>query len=222
MAQNCKRCHIGVTGSHTACPLCQGPLVGVPCPQDDRFPFIDTILHQHHQLIRILLFISAIIVLLCFAVNYLMVYPGFWSLFVALGVVCMWVSTSMVFRKRHNIPKTILWQAVIFTVFTVMIDLASGWRHWSLDYAMPCFFIVAILSMWAVAGILRLRLEDYLGYMLIDVVIGVIPTLFLLFHLVNVTLPSVLCILASVISFAALMIFKDKALRSEITKRLHI
>ncbi|MEG1943674.1 MAG: DUF6320 domain-containing protein [Angelakisella sp.] len=220
--QLCEKCKINVVGSHTVCPLCQGQLSGTAEPDADMFPHIDTMLGGHHLFIRILFFISAVMVVLCFAANYVFAYQGFWSLFVAVGVLCMWLSMIIVFRKRHNIPKTIVWQAVLYSLFSVILDAMTGWHRWSLDYALPSFFIVAILAMWAVAAILRLKTEDYLVYLLIDLLIGAVPLIFLFFHLVGVRLPSLLCVMASVISFIALLAFKDKALKSEITKRLHM
>ncbi|MEG0943845.1 MAG: DUF6320 domain-containing protein [Angelakisella sp.] len=220
--QLCDKCKLTIVGSHTVCPLCQGQLTGTPEPDADMFPHIETLLQKHHLFIRILFFITAVLVVCCFAANYVFPYPGFWSGFVAAGVGCMWLSMIIVFRKRHNIPKTIVWQAVLFSIFSVIIDAMTGWHRWSLDYAIPCFFIVAILAMWAVAAILRLKTEDFLVYMLIDLLIGVVPVILLCFDLVGVNLPSVLCAVASIISFIALLAFKDKALRAELSKRLHM
>lgn len=220
--QVCEKCKLNIIGSHMVCPLCQGQLAGRPNPENDMFPHIESILKKHSFLIRMLFFVSAVMLVLCLAANYLFAYQGFWSFFVALGVLCMWLSMIILFRKRHNIPKTIIWQAVLFSLFTVAVDVTTGWHRWSLDYAVPCFFIVAILAMWAVAAILRLKTEDYLVYLLIDLMMGVVPVIFLVFDLVSARLPSVFCAMASAISFIALLAFKDKALKSEIEKRLHM
>lgn len=222
MAQVCKNCNVTVVGSHYSCPLCQGLLAGSPSPQEDSFPKLHTIMERHNLLIRTLFFISSVLVVLSFAANYLLSYQGFWSLLVAIGVVCMWISLSIVFRKRHNVPKTIVWQAVLWSLVTVAMDLLTGWHRWSISYAVPIFFIVAILGMWAIVAILHLRLEDFLVYMLIDLLLGIIPLAFILLDWVSVSLPSVLCVLASTISLIAIIAFKDKALRVEFKKRLHI
>ncbi|MEG2087760.1 MAG: DUF6320 domain-containing protein [Angelakisella sp.] len=222
MSLRCEKCNITVEGSHLLCPLCQAELSGQPQPENDRFPLLATVMQGHSTLIRILFFLSAVLVVLCFAANYLFYEQGFWSLLVAIGVVCMWGSMAIVLRKRHNIPKTILWQTIFYSVVALLLDLLTGWHRWSIDYAAPCFFIVAVLAMWAVAGILRLKLEDFLIYLMIDALIGVIPVVFILFNRVNVVKPTVHSVLASAISFIALVTFRDKALRSEFTRRLHI
>lgn len=221
MAKHCDKCMVNVTGAQTVCPLCQAQLNGEESCQRT-FPFIDTIMHKHNLLIRILFFISAVLVVLCFAANYLFPFPGFWSLFVVIGVVCMWTSVSLIVRKRHNIPKTILVQAILLSTVVLALDLMTGWHRWSITYAAPCFFIVAILAVWAVAFILRLPLEHFLVYLLIDLAIGVIPIFFILFGWVSVNIPSLLCVLASTISFVALLSFKEKALGNEVKKRLHM
>lgn len=220
--QTCEKCGIKVQGSHKLCPLCQGILSGTPSTDEDVFPILPTMLQKHHTLIRILIFISAVAVILCFAANYLMPMPGFWSLFVAVGVVYMWVSMTFALRKRHNIPKNILWQAVIFSLFSILSDVLSGWHRWSLEFAVPCFLLVGILAMWCIAGIFRLKTENYLAYLLIDLFLGIIPLGFIVFDVVNKTLPSLICALGSGISLIALIVFKDKAMKKELSKRLHI
>lgn len=222
MALFCEKCNVTVAGSHGRCPLCQGMLTGEADPTGDYFPFLDTIMRRYHLLIRILFFLSGALLLSCFAVNYLLRYQGFWSLFVAIGTVSIWLSVRIILRKRHNIPQTILWQALLFSVVVLGLDALTGWHRWSLNYAIPIFFTVAILALWAVAIIMRLQPEDYLVYLLLDLLIGAIPILLLGFNLVKVDLPSVLCALASGISLIALLAFKDKALRTEVKKRLHL
>ena len=223
MSLYCEKCRVTVAGSHSRCPLCQGMLLGEPDAAGDRFPFLDTIMHRYNLLIRILFFLSGALLLSCFAVNYLLQYQGgFWSLYVAIGTVSIWASVRIILRKRHNIPKTILWQALLFSAVVMGVDALTGWHQWSLNYAVPIFFTVAIFALWAVAIIMRLRAEEYLVYLLMDLLIGAIPVILLGFKLVKVDLPAVLCALSSGISFIALLAFKDKALRSEVKKRLHL
>ena len=108
------------------------------------------------------------------------------------------------------------------SLLAVLWDRFTGWRGWSLDYVVPCICVLAMLSMAAVAKVLRLELEDILVYLLLDVLFGVVPLVSLLLGWVGESLPSVLCVVASLLSLAFLLVFDGERMRAEIKKRLHL
>ena len=81
---------------------------------------------------------------------------------------------------------------------------------------------VAMAAMQVLARILRLRVEDYMVYLLLDLVFAVVPVLALALDWVDVVIPSLICITAGVISLAWLLIFQREALRREFNRRLHL
>jgi hypothetical protein len=73
-----------------------------------------------------------------------------------------------------------------------------------------------------ISKIRRFPIEDYILYIIIDGLFGVIPILFILFGLLDVLYPTVICIATSIISLSTIMIFEDKKLMAEIKRRLHV
>ena len=76
--------------------------------------------------------------------------------------------------------------------------------------------------MYVTAKIMHLSMKDYITYILLDGIFGIIPVIFLLFDLVNVVYPSIISIGFSIISLSAIFIFQGKEIKAEVTKRMHI
>jgi hypothetical protein len=219
----CEKCKIQVVGSWKTCPLCQRPLKG---EEDslihDPFPIIPTVYHEYNLFFRILILASISIGVIALAINFLFPSGGLWSLFVVAGIACAWVSLAIAVHKRRNIPKTILYQVVLLAVFALLWDLFTGWRGWSLDYVVPILCFGAILVMAVMIKVMKQFISDYLIYFVMDAVFGIIPVIFLLTGIINVPLPTVICVAGSIISLASLWVFSGKHLWEELKRRLHL
>jgi len=93
---------------------------------------------------------------------------------------------------------------------------------WSLDYAIPILCIVAMLVMYITAKVMRLSAGNYISYFLLGGLFGIVPILFILFDLVNVDLPSIISVAASIIFLSAIIIFQGHNIKAELQKRMHI
>lgn len=134
----------------------------------------------------------------------------------------MWLSLFIIIRKKNNIPKTILWQVFLIGILSVLWDASMGWRGWSLDYVIPSICVGAMIVMAIAAKLLKTEVRDLIVYLMVDVIFGFIPIIFLLFGSLNVIFPSVICVATSAISLAALIIFEGDNMKSELNKRMHI
>ncbi len=225
--EKCHRCGVSVNGAWRHCPLCQTPLNAGGEPQEDLFPLLPLVSRQYSALLRGLLFLSVCLTAISVAVNFALVRAGrherWWCLFVAFGVVCTWISLGTIIRKRHNLHKTILWQVALMSLFAMGWDwLLTGWSKWSINFVLPILCTVAMAAMHVLARILRLRIEDYMVYLLLDLVFAVVPVLALALDWVDVVIPSLVCITSGIISLAWLLIFQGEALRREFNRRFHL
>ena len=218
----CDKCKVSVGGSGRRCPLCQGLLSGEADADGDLFPSLQSQTHQLRMAIRMLVFASITAVVVCFAINALIPFGRRWPLFVAAGVVCMWICLYNVLLRLRNIPKNIMWMVFWLSLLAVVWDAFTGRYGWSLDYVIPSISLFAMVAMAVIARALHLRIEDYLIYLMLDGLFGVIPLLFLLLGWVRVAYPSIICVAASAISMAALFSFEGERLVAELKKRLHL
>ncbi len=217
----CEHCKVHIRGDRKYCPLCQNTLSGTGSEEEEIFPDIPPV-YQYNLLIRVMLFISISIVVVSLAVNTMFPVPVNWPMFILSGILCIWISLAMVIRKRHNIPKSIIWQVAVISVLAVIWDWRTGWRGWSLDYVIPIVCVVAMIVMYIMAKIMRLGVRDFIIYIVLDGIFGIIPVLFLLFNMLQVKYPSVISISVSTLSLAAVVLFEGENIKEELNKRMHL
>lgn len=216
----CEKCGVKVRGTNTICPLCQHRLSGEA--EIMTYPLIPTVYRQHKLFFKILILSTIAAGVVCAAVNLILPQSGYWSVFVALGIPCFWISLAYAVRKKDNIPKNITVQVFIISVLSFGWDWLTGWRGWSLNFVIPIVCSVALLSLAIIAKVMRMPPGDYIAYFTIDIVFGIIPLVFYLTGLVSITIPSVVCISLSVLSLAALIVFEGKDMMQELAKRFHV
>lgn len=220
--QYCENCKVTIKGNNNVCPLCGGILIGQGNPEEEVFPHIPTIYQEFNIFIRIIIMLSFSIVVISFAINVLLTKESRWSLLVAAGILCMWISLIFIIRKRNNIPKTIVWQVGLIGVLSVLWDYSIGWRGWSIDYVIPTICVGAMIVMAIAAKILKIGVRNLIIYFLVDGIFGFVPIIFLLFGWLNVRFPSVICVAVSAINLVALIVFEGESMKSELDKRMHI
>lgn len=221
--QYCNYCRVYIRGNTRKCQLCGNILTADSCEdkQQEVYPRIPPA-YERHLAVRIMLFISIVAIVVNFAVYIMFPISIKWPVFVVFGLLSMWISLIMVIRKRHNIPKNIMWQVTIALVLSIFWDWRTGWRGWSLDYVTPIVCIAAMLVMYVTAKIMKLSIRDYIIYSLIDGLFGIIPILFILLNWVNVYYPSIICVGTSIIFLSAIFIFQGENIKIELDKRMHI
>lgn len=224
--QYCTHCQVYVRGAKENCPLCGNILpkndqTGEQGEQEDIFPIIPPV-YKSNLAIRIMIFISFAAVVGSFAIR--MIFPTNinWPVFVVFGIISMWLSLVFIVRKRHNMPKTIMWQVFIVSVLSVFWDWQTGWRGWSLDYLIPIIYVAAEIVMYVTAKITKLSARDYITYALIGGLFGIIPILFIIFDWVRNPYPSIVCVSISIIFLSAIFIFQGDNIKMELNKRMHI
>lgn len=219
----CEKCKVTVRGGGGGrdghCPLCQRQITGEMT--DDIFPKI-SVNKPEGKFIRFMILLMLVASVVCITVNVSMPGTGYWSLLVIAGFLSFGGSFFVLLSKRENIYKAILWEVAILSVIGVLWDNITGFRGWSTDFVIPITCTAAMAAMAVIAQITHLKIEDYIVYLIIDGVFGLIALLLILLDVTGVRLPSLICIGASVISFGSLIIFEGAAMAAEIRRRLHL
>jgi predicted neutral ceramidase superfamily lipid hydrolase len=121
-----------------------------------------------------------------------------------------------------NITKNTIWLTIIISILSIIWDISTDYRGWSIDYVVPIICCFAMVEMFIVANIMKLRIEDYIVYLIIDIIFGIVPLVFFLLGIVKNIYPSLICVAGSIISLSILIIFEGKALKAEIVRRIHL
>ena len=215
----CENCKVSIRGNHDKCPLCQGDVIGEP-NELNAFPIIK----EEKHLLSLILKITALITIVACAISVLINigFGGKWSFYVIAGVITGWIVIWITVKMHGNITKNTIWLTVIISILSIIWDISTGYRGWSIDYVLPIICCFAMIEMFIVANIKRLKIEDYIVYLIIDILFGIIPLILLLIDLVKIVYPSLICVAGSIISLAILIIFEGKALKAEIVRRVHL
>ena len=217
----CNYCKVEIREDKERCTLCGNKLEEKAGESERIYPDIAP-LYKSHIAIRILVFISIVIIVTSFAVNIIFPSDRNWPILLIFGLLSIWLGLIFVVQKRYHIAKKIVWQVIIVSLLSIFWDYKIGWRGWSLDYVIPIASVSAMIIMYVTAKIMRLSSRDYITYAFIDGLFGIIPIIFLFFDMVNVSYPSIISIGFSIISISAILIFEGKEIKKEIEKRMHI
>ena len=221
--QYCNHCNVNIRNPKEQCPLCGNKLAPLEdeLERKEIFPFIPSYLKSHLTL-RILILISIILVVFSFSLYIIFPTKMNWPLLLTFGLVSIWLDLYFLVQKRFHIPKKIMWQVLILSLLSIFWDWKIGWIGWSITYVIPILCLVAMIIMYSIAIIMKLSTRDYITYVFIDALFGIVPIIFVLFNLVEVIYPSIISIAISVIFLAAIFILQGRSIISELDKRMHM
>ncbi|MBQ8639441.1 MAG: hypothetical protein IJ468_09750 [Lachnospiraceae bacterium] len=218
----CEKCKIRIDGHRRHCPLC-GASLDWQGEQEDYgiFPVIPV--HRENPVfLRIVTFLSLALMVTVILVDKNFITQIEIGSVLCLGILCAWILLAVGYKKRTNIRKLVMYEALIGIIGSVIWDLFLGWMGWSINYVMP-LFVVSLNVLYFVLGMAdQTRKMDYGIYFLISVIGTAIVGLFLLTGLIaNPKLPSV-TVSIGIILLLAEIIFAGKTFREELVRRLHI
>lgn len=218
----CGHCKVHIREEAEKCVLCENRLEEeLEGKTEDIYPDIPPF-YESHLAYKIMIFISIVALVVSFAIN--MIFPSRinWPILFMFAVISIWVGVIIIVQKRYHIAKKIVWQTIIISILAVFWDYKTGWRGWSLDYIIPIACVSAMIIMYVTAKIMKLSISDYITYIFLSGIFGIVPVIFLIFNLVDVIFPSIISIGSSIIMLSAILIFQGREIKLEITKRMHI
>lgn len=218
--QQCGKCRITVDGDKDRCPLCQGELTGEPEPE--MYPKIKESRFESDFLLKLIAFISISAAAVCVGTDFIISGGITWSLICIGGIVCAWLTTSVGITYRRRILKNITWELILITSLSVIWDKFTGWHGWSVDFVLPCASICAVISIFIIAKVLKMKSGEYLLYLIIGGFYGFLPLICFIAGLTKITYPTVICTCLSFIFMAALFLFRGKTTKDEMERRFHL
>jgi Family of unknown function (DUF6320) len=219
--RRCTECAVDIEGAWTRCPLCAAPVSGEAVASP--LPAVP-LEFSRRRVLRMLFLTSIAVILASFAVQLLFnrqpagigVFRSVW-----LGVVTMWLVVVMAVRKRRNVAKGTVYLVVLVGLICLYWDYLTGWRGWSLTYAVPIVCAFSIVALLITVRVMRIEVGEHIIYSGLTLLLGLVPIGFLAFGWVTNPLPSSLC--GALGSTLVLMQFaRGPDLRHELAKRLHL
>lgn len=220
----CETCKVTVQSDTGVCPLCHERL-------DDRQPAGQLypprpkmMSKQKFDLFtKIYLFVTLIVAAVTGIVNYIVSSRFTWSVVVLSALVYTYVVIKNTILAKTNIGFKILIQAVLMSLFLYAIDyFLTGNDKWSLEFAIPFLLIGNTLAITVLALSNNSMWRDYILYIIAVVIIGIVPFIFYLTHIIQVYWASLVSFLYSIFTVVGMIIFHKNKLTNELHKSFHI
>jgi hypothetical protein len=218
----CKNCGVYVRDGKT-CPLCFSALSG---KEEEEIPAGYPYLKEYSKAGRILMRIFLLLViagcLACFLLNLLFWNGVLWSLVVASSALLLWATMEFIKLGRKNIGLRVMGQMFSVVILLITIDVATGWRQWSIGIVVPFVIIASTLAITIVLYVNRKNWREYMIYQFIITLNGFLPVILYFLHFSKILWPGVIGAFYSILTFLGILIFANKQFTSEVKKRFHI
>lgn len=189
---------------------------------EKRFPDVTKRNSVHDFWYRLFTFGCIVLTVISAMINWIATPDILWSHYVAGGALTTWILTSVGYKKRRNLLKNALWQLVLISIGLIIWDFATGWRGWSLDIALPAAIVLTLVTMIALIACFGMDSPEYMIYVLACTLLGFLPFILSLCHLIHFQIPMIICAGVSALSLAAFVIFQWSAVKNELVKKFHI
>lgn len=219
--RKCPNCQVEVKGEWSSCPLCSTVLEKGSKKVSNPYPAVP-LKFDRSIVTKLLLLVSMAIISSTFLVGLIWRGEIFGLQGALFGIMTMWLVVLIIIRKRRNLAKSLLYVLISLSAICIYTDYTSGWTGWSTTYAMPIVCSAAILGMFLAVRLIKMEVGDYVLYLLAAVLIGMLPTLFLIFNWVTTTIPSWISIALSFVMLVSIFLYHGKEIRLELQKRLFV
>lgn len=225
--KHCPHCGVDVGGAHEYCPLCQNALVGEA--EARHWPAPRGINRRKLLAFQLICFLSLAAVLVCCVLDFVMFDAPHrhWSIPVVVYVLAGLDLVRVLFRGRYNGPSLSFRVLVGVSLLAMYTDWFFGLGGVSVDFLVPVLCGGSMLLNFLFAFVNTRFTANALVYLLLNIAIGVMPYVLLLFNistgrLDQRSIPWIVCLLISLITFLGLVIFKGRTLKEELHKRWHL
>ena len=222
--QICPKCKVKLRGNKECCPLCQGQLKEVEGDANPSFPVIKKKPISNITFLKVCTFLFVAVEIVFISIN--MMTHGEYAFIspIILGFLVGWLTILTTMYLRNNLIKVLTWEVVVAIVVDIYIDIHTGQRAvgWSVEWMVPLTLIALAVATIIIAAIKKLRLDEYIFYLVIDLVIALLQIIFIRNGMNEFPWPAVISIMIYLILLAAVVIFRFKDLRNASEKMFNM
>jgi len=218
----CEKCKITIRTDHKRCPLCHGGLSGMTSIEDSIFPDIPPLKKRQLSFFSMLTFCCVLAFIFSYVINNIIPSQSKWFIYMIGGICLVWIVLVWGKSKWKNLLKNTIGQMIIIGFGVGICDVFIGWKGWSIDYAWPILIFLSLIINVFITWVKRLEASDYMIYLLMNCIFGLIPMLLVQLNVVKFVLPSIICSGFAMILFAGLLIFRWEQVALELVKKFHM
>ncbi len=211
-----------IRGRKECCPLCQGRLKEVEGDDNPSFPILEKRKISNITFLKMCTFLFIASEIIFGAINIMT--KGEFSFIgpVMLGLFVGWIDVIATMYLRNNLIKVITFEVVVAIVVDLYIDIKTGFHGWSVNWMIPMTLIGLAIATNIIAWVLKLRLDEYILYIVLDFVMALVQIIFIRNGMNTFPWPAVASIITYMILIAALIIFRFRDLKNASEKMFNI
>lgn len=218
----CNSCGINIYEG--TCPLCHTVTKKI----DDEiieiniYPNIPLKRRKFSLFLRILLFLCIVISVVSGIINYTLDFKYPWAVIIGSVLFYFYGLFYLLSDKYAGYMKRILLAIFWAVFFLLIIDIAFGFKRWSLNYVFPgALFILNItLIIFMIAN--RKNWQDYIVYLTSILLVAIAPLFLIFIGVVTKPLVNELAFLSCVFVFLGTLIIGGRTAKVELKRRFHI
>lgn len=220
----CENCQTTIKGEWDSCPLCARPLKSAnETDKSIESSFLNVPLRYNREKAKQVFFrVSLVVVALYFIITFFYPFQFFGLEYVLFGLLITWTTIVIFIRKRNNFAKVIVYFLILISLASIYFDYVNGWRGWSITFVLPILSMASLLSIFIGMQFIDLKVHDYVLYLQLVAIYGIVPLIFLIMGWVGHPLASILSVILSLIMFIGVFINYRSLLIYELQKRMHI
>lgn len=217
----CTKCGVHLTGERNRCPLCGKVLSKAETERSLVYPEIPQ-RFSYNLIFKISTFAAIVCILIINIIN--MVFIPHLALYIPLTLItiCAWLIVNIGYRKRKNIPKNILYLAILSTGVCIWIDHLMDWYHWSVNYVLPIMSGALSIFYFVLSLVDRKNSSTYGIYFLLSMIGAVLTTILYFCGVITVPAFAVISVGVAVCLLCFQLLFRWRSFSSELFRRFHV
>ncbi len=217
----CKTCQVHYDTTLEHCILCNGDL-DHDGEKESTFKF--NVMRKRSTstfFLRFFIFLFLIASMISIYLDYQDGKDLSWSLIVTIASLYLISLRRAIFVSTIWTSKFIKSNLLSMIAIT-LIGLSIGSYDWAFNYVLPISIVVNIFMISMLIIFNKKKWFDYFSSLIIIAIIGLIPGVFILFRVVTVTLPSLICFAYAFFTLLGIVALPSKSSRDEFKRRFHI
>lgn len=217
----CHNCNVEILDETEYCPLCRSVLTPSD-PLENMYPDVRFAMRRRIFFSRIYLFCGLIAELILILINALSNSTIWWSAITGLGILYGYmVLRYAIIGEAGYRSKTIV-LSMIGILSIISIDFITGYRGWSVDYALPGVILLMDVGILVCMIVNHRNWQSYIMLQISMMLCSLLPILLNLFELERNRLMAFTPLAASALLFLGTMILGGHRASTELKRRFHV
>ena len=219
----CKNCNIEILDETVSCPLCQSILQQTE-DVENMYPDVRLMMRKFTLTARIYLFVALVLETMLFVWNLITFekYQIWWSAITGLVFLYGFVVLRYAIIGKTGYKSKVIILSLIAVLSAIGIDLATGYRGWSVDYVLPggiLFMDVVIIGCMIYN---KRNWQSYMMWQILTILFSLIPIFLYIKGWERNEYLAFSPMAASAALFLGTLIIGDRRARTELKRRFHL